>query len=140
MGEEGLLDRDAELVDGLAGSIEKEQKPGNLLAHGVFDGLGLAGVVTSKDELDSLGLGGDAAGAARAAQCCFDPGGAESCRGARGGCDAQKFPGFGAGEPVLPYRAGLKERRVELAQHGAELVGGLLTCPDRILLGTGPGR
>ena len=90
VGEECFLDRGAELINGLAGGVEEEQQPDGLLADGVFDGLGLAGMITPKDGLDPLGLGGDAAGASRAAQRGFDSGGAQpgSCAAAWVRCAA----------------------------------------------------
>lgn len=135
-----LLHRPGEPLGSFACGIQLQEKSSELVAHGVFDCLRLAGMVRAEDGLEAVGFGIDAAGASGTFPGSPQLGHGGLCGSGRGRAGGQDGAGLGPGQTVLLGLEGVEGGGVVLAQQRPDLVDQLLAVPHRVLLGAGQDR
>jgi hypothetical protein len=130
---EHLGERGLEAGDVGYRGVERVQQRGGVCGHRGLYPRRLTQLVLVQGGVDLCRCGGDAAGAAGAAQRRGQAGTADQLSLRWGRCQVQD----GAGFPTGQLGEGGQEGRVVLAQHGAQLVGDLHPVPDRVLMRPG---
>jgi len=129
-----------QLVGGLAGGIQLTDQGQHVLAHGLFDQGRLVGLLSAEAGMQLPGPAVQVALAAGAAQQRAQPGDAQPLGQGRGRRGGQQGARLWVGQAHVLDAEGLDRGGEAPPEHQAQLVGKLVTLPDRVLLDAGQHR